>query len=113
MESHGHASFPSTALGRQNNEEATSGIRSLQYKHYNLEPRLRDEDDIRASSTSPNYHTNGTTMSLNQFDVYRRLHGGSLVAPELELATIRPRVRDRNNQATTATTYDLEIIHSK
>ncbi|GFV94528.1 hypothetical protein TNCV_3048211 [Trichonephila clavipes] len=36
MESLGHASFPPRAFGRQDNEEATSGIRPLQGKFSSL-----------------------------------------------------------------------------
>ncbi|GFW82354.1 hypothetical protein TNCV_3818351 [Trichonephila clavipes] len=46
----------------------------------NFEPWSSDEDDTRAGTPSPNYHTNGRRFQLStDLTCIAALHGGSLV----------------------------------
>ncbi|GFS77280.1 hypothetical protein TNCV_3758651 [Trichonephila clavipes] len=75
-----------------------SNARAIDYGLRNFEPRSSDESTLPFPQLS--LHTNGRTLSLDRLYVDRPpLLGGSSVAPGLEPATLRPRVRDHNHEA--------------
>ncbi|GFX21826.1 hypothetical protein TNCV_2311051 [Trichonephila clavipes] len=49
MESFGHSSFPPTALGRQDGEEATSGGRLNESRIAIITPQFEEKDDCACS----------------------------------------------------------------
>ncbi|GFW45401.1 hypothetical protein TNCV_4735081 [Trichonephila clavipes] len=57
-----------------------SYMRALGDGSRNIQPMSSDEDDTRAVTTSPNYHTNRRTFQLStDFTCIAPLHGRSLV----------------------------------
>ncbi|GFV09505.1 hypothetical protein TNCV_3159021 [Trichonephila clavipes] len=66
---------------------------------HHFEPRLSGENDTRAVTPSPNYHTvNGKTLNPDRFNAHLpALYGRSSVAPGLEPATRLSRVHDHNH----------------
>ncbi|GFS50832.1 transposable element Tcb2 transposase [Trichonephila clavipes] len=74
----------STLLAVLKESESDYKARAISDGFRHFEPRSSDEKDTCADTPplSPNYHTNGRTLSLNGFNEHEHpLHGGSSVAP--------------------------------
>ncbi|GFW12484.1 hypothetical protein TNCV_817371 [Trichonephila clavipes] len=69
-------------------------MRAFGNGHHNFKPWSSDEDDTRAGTPSPNYHTNGRTIELStNLTCIASLHNGTFSSTELELMTLQLRVR--------------------